>query len=74
MDIKKINELDHATTTEGVDQLVFESNESGELKKINLSTLESDIADLIPNDGVKGEKGKTGAKGNSEEKVTSPER
>lgn len=65
MDIKKINELDHATTTEGVDQLVFESNESGELKKINLSTLESDIADLIPNDGVKGEKGKTGAKGNS---------
>jgi hypothetical protein len=65
MDIKKINELNHATTIEGLDQLVFESNESGELKKINLSTIESDITDLIPNDGVNGEKGLPGAKGNT---------
>lgn len=68
MDIKKINELDHVTSTEGSDQLIFESNETGELKKINLSTIESDIVDLIPTDGVKGQRGVTGAKGNTGKK------
>jgi len=65
MDINKINELESVNITEDIDQLIIESSQSGDLQKINLATIKSDINDLLPSDGIKGPKGYTGVKGDS---------